>query len=151
MCGELRTTETYDTCILNLCNDLLRLKRTLALMIRSAVDSLEPLIALTLDDNHHAALTLTIGKHIYIGHSTRYGRVDICRHETCRLSDNLTYEHLIALLHYGCCGSTDMLHHGQLHLIGKLQDLDSLILAPLFIVMRMNTAYWECSHTQFTI
>ena len=133
VCGERSTTHTDNTCRLDLCNDLLRLQLALAHNIFREVDTLSPLVALALDGDCGLAQTCTIDRQIDSRNRTRNGRVNVARHETTSLGDQLTRQHLVALGNLSYGGSTDMLRQEHRYGIGQRQDLDGLLAAQFIL------------------
>ena len=133
VCGEGSTTHTDNTCRLDLCNDLLGLQLALANNIFREVDTLSPLVTLALDGDCGLAQTCTIDRQIDSRNRTRNGCVNVARHETTCLGDQLTRKHLIAFGYLSHCGSTDMLRQEHSHGIGQRQDLDGLLAAQFIL------------------
>ena len=99
--GEGSAAHTDNARILYLGDDGRTVQRTLAHQLRRAVYCGHPLVTLAFDRYHHLAQTLTVDLHIDCRNGTRYGRVDIGRHETRSLGYELSRQYLVALCHLG--------------------------------------------------
>ena len=145
MRGEGGAAHADDAGLLDAGDDLLRREAALLDERFGAVDTLGPVVALTLDGDHHLAQALTVGHQVDGRHRTRNRGVDVCRHEAAGFGDELPREDLVALGDLGNGRSSDVLREGNRHHLGQRKHLDGLGAAQ-FVCRRMDSAYWKCLH-----
>ena len=116
MSREGCTSQTHDSAHLDPVKDCLVVFRNLCDESVAEVYALGPLVTLDLDlDMGHVVSRQVLARSDGL-HCSRYGRMYICRNETCRLGDHLAGLHLVADCDNRICRSTKMLSYRYINL-----------------------------------
>ena len=154
MCRETSATESYDTGSSDLVDDGFRLQRARTDEIRRTVDLRQPLVTLYIDEDSLSGSTPCVGPITNLSDRTTNRRADVRTYESTGFSQQFAYFHFRSDFHYSLGGCTDMLHKRDDGLLGQRALRDTLVCGELFVVMRMNSAYFKCLHNSiwsFTI
>ena len=122
MAGEGGTSQTYDTCVLDLLDDGFAVQLCMVGQLHqcvAAVDALFPLVTFYIHVDGSTACSAGIQNGVYLGHLAADTAVDGCTHKTSSLCQKRTHLHLIALLDNWLGRSTYMLEHAEDSLLGQ--------------------------------
>ena len=146
MCGETSATESDDTSRGNLIDDGFGFEGALVYEGGGTIDLREPFITFHIDEDSLSGGTPSVGPVAYSGDGTAYRRTDVRADESTCFSEQFAYFHFRSDSHHSLGRCTDMLHKRDDSLLGQWALRDRLMCGELFVVMRMNSAYFECSH-----
>ena len=150
VCREASATETYYTCGCDLVDDLFRLQGTLVYEVRFAINLRQPLVTLYVDVDSLSGSTPCVGPVTDLGDRTAYRRADVCTHESAGFSQQFAHFHFLTNLYHGLSRSTDVLHQRNDGLLRQRALFNRLVCRVLLVVLRMNSAYFKCSHKSFS-
>ena len=144
VCREACATQTYDAGVLNLFDDIFRLKRALVDKCLRAVDARQPLVAFHIDEDSRSRYTLTVQHVVNLDDLAAHRRMNGCAHEASRLGEQCSHLHLVTYSHHGLSRRTNVLRQQDNCLLGQRRLYDGLVCRVRLIVMRMNSADTKC-------